>query len=304
MRVALAIAAAIALAAGVGARGTAPRPAGWIVFNALANGPGYEELFVADLDSGRVRQLTHSGGYNPSWSPEGSQVAFEWVSGGPCGSPACSRIWLNGAEGSNRRPFTPANLRCESPAWSPAGDRIAYVQWRRSSPSYVNRSSIYTRTIGGEVHRLTNANAFDANPVWSPDGSQIVFSRDGKGLSGNYVMNADGSNQHRLQGNPGTVIESWSPDGRLFAGWRSYGQYNNRFLSLVLNADGTGERRLLGGGLGPVWSPDDRFIAFIPENQDIIRGSVGVIQANATGRRQLFEGPFTQPENLDWHRQP
>ena len=75
-----------------------------------------------------------------------------------------------------------------------------------------------------------------------------MFSRDGKGLYGNYVMNAYGSNQHRLQGNPGTVIESWSQDGRLFAGWRSYGQYNNRFLSLVLNADGTGERRLLSGG--------------------------------------------------------
>ena len=63
-----------------------------IVFNAITNGPGYEELFVADLDSGRVRQLTHSGGYNPSWSPEGSQVAFDWPSNGPCGSPACSRI--------------------------------------------------------------------------------------------------------------------------------------------------------------------------------------------------------------------
>ena len=72
----------------------------------------------------------------------------------------------------------------------------------------------------------------------------------------------------------------------------------------MLNADGTGERRLLGGGLGPVWSPDGRFIAFIPENQDIVRGSVGVIQADGTGRRKLFSGPFTQPANLDWHDQP
>src|SRR2546423_9090788 len=121
MRVFLAIAAAIALCAGVGAGATAPRPAGSIVFNAITNGPGYEELFVADLDSGRVRQLTHSGGYNPSWSPEGSQVAFDWVSGGPRGSPAFSRILLIWAERTRRRPVTAAHPRCPTAGPVPHG---------------------------------------------------------------------------------------------------------------------------------------------------------------------------------------
>lgn len=299
----LGVAAVLALSIGTGCGGeSANRPTGLIVFNAITNGPGYEELYIADLDSGRVRQLTHGGGYDPSWSPDGSRVAFDWPSDGPCNSPACSRIWLIDADGSSRQPFTPANLRCESPAWSPNGDRIAYVQWRPSVGSR-NRSSIYTRTIDGVAHRLTNANAFDGHPVWSPDGHQIAFARDGKGAYGNYVMNADGTGQHRLtHGNPDTVIESWSADGHRFTGWRSYGPYNNRFLSVVLDADGTGERQLLRGGEGPVWSPDGRFIAFIPENQDIRRGVVGVIRADGTSRLKLFSGRFTQPANLDWHR--
>ena len=58
---------------------------------------------VIDLDSGRVRQLTRgeAGGYDPSWSPDGSQIAFEWVTEGPCNSPSCSQISLIDADGSN-----------------------------------------------------------------------------------------------------------------------------------------------------------------------------------------------------------
>jgi len=98
---------------------------------------------------------------------------------------------------------------------------------------------------------------------------------EGKDSHANYVIDADGTDLYRLRGNPDTVIESWSPDGRQLVGSRSYGPYNNNYLSVVLNADGSGERRLLRGGDGPVWSPDRGFIAFIPERQDIVRGLVG-----------------------------
>jgi Tol biopolymer transport system component len=243
-----------------------------------------------------VRQLTHgaAGGYNPSWSPDGSQIAFDWGSGR-------SRIFLINADGTRRRPFTPANLRCEEAAWSPAGDRIAYVQWRRSART-ANRSSIWIRSVDGrEVRRLTLAKAFDSAPVWSPDGTKIVFSRDAKGSAyGNYVINADGTGLRRLRGNRYTHITSWSSDGKRLTGTRSYGRFSNKFLSVVVNSDGSGERLLLRGGLDPVWSPDGQFIAFLPEDEDITRGWVSVVRADGTGRRRLFSGRFTQPEHLDW----
>jgi Tol biopolymer transport system component len=311
MRVGLAFALAATISLGIAGgqetvRSAQARPSGWIVFSADAPEFGPNHVFVADLDRGRLRQLTNGavGGYNPSWSPDGSQIAFERVSGGPCNSPACSRIFLMNAYGSRRRPFTPANLRCEDAAWSPAGDRIAYVQWRRSAGDE-NRSSIWIRAVdGSEVRRVTFAKAFDSAPVWSPDGTKIVFSRDAGRASGNYVVNADGTGLRRLRGNRATVITSWSSDGRYLTGWRSYGPYNNRFLSVVLDADGSGERLLLRGGLGPVWSPDGEFIAFHPEDEDISRGWVSVVRANGLGRRKLFIGSFTQPEHLDWIRRP
>jgi Tol biopolymer transport system component len=283
------------------------RPSGLIVFTAdpTNDGPWYSQLLVADLDTGRIRQLTRraNGGYNPSWSPDGSQIAFDWVSDGPCRSPACSRIFLINADGTGRRPFTPARLRCEGAAWSPTGDWIAYVQWRPSA-GFDNRSSIWIRSVDGrDVRRVTFAKAaFDSAPVWSPDGTRIIFSRDAKSASGNYVVNADGTGLRRLRGNHATGITSWSPDGTRLAGSRVYGRWNNKDLSVVLNSDGSGERLLLRGGGSPVWSPDGRFLAFNPEYEDLSRGWVSIVRADGKGRRKLFSGNFTQPAHLDWLR--
>jgi TolB protein len=294
--VGVAIVLAIAVSGSASASGR--QPSGLIAFDAVTNGAGYEQVYVADLGSGRVRQLTKTGGYNPSWSPDGSHIAFEYPSEGPCGSPACSSISIVAADGSDRHLFTPPRLRCEAPAWSPRGDLIAYVQWRNGIDA-----SIYTRSMAGVVHRLTHAtNAFDSNPVWSPDGARIVFDRMVRYAYVNYVMDADGTHLHRLDGNPNTTISSWSPDGSLLTGSRVWGLYNNQNLTSVLNADGTGERRLLSDGSDPAWSPDGRLIAFVPDNQDLVHGSVGVIGADGKGRHRLFAGRFTQPGNLDWLR--
>ena len=46
--------------------------------------------------------------------------------------------------------------------------------------------------------RLTNSNAIDTSPSYSPDGSQVVFTSDRGGRAQIYVMNADGSGQTRI----------------------------------------------------------------------------------------------------------
>lgn len=297
---------ALAASIGLGLGGQAPpesRPSGLIVFSAGSS----NHLFVADLDRRSVRRLTHGkGGYNPSWSPDGSQVAFDWVSDGPCNSESCSRIFLINADGTRRRPFTARNLRCEEAAWSPAGDRIAYIQWRPSPSAGSNRSSVWIRSVDGSgARRVTFAKAaFDSSPVWSPDGTRIIFSRHAGAASGNYVVRADGTGLRRLRGNRRTWITSWSSDGRRLLGDRSYGAFNNEYLAVVANADGSRERVLLRDGLGPVWSPGDQFVAFLPEDADISRGWVNVVRADGKGRRKLFSGTFTEPSHLDWIARP
>ena len=68
---------------------------------------------------------------------------------------------------------------------------------------------------GSEQTRLTNNDAGDGQPRWSPDGENIAFVSDRD--DGNfqiYVMNADGSEQTRLtNNNADDCSPTWSPDG-------------------------------------------------------------------------------------------
>ena len=66
---------------------------------------------------------------------------------------------------------------------------------------------------GGDEINLSNNDADDLSPSWSPDGEKIAFSsnRD-NGNFDIYVMNADGSGQTRLTDDPAKDL---SPAGHL-----------------------------------------------------------------------------------------
>lgn len=68
---------------------------------------------------------------------------------------------------------------------------------------------------GTNLVQLTNSPAFDAFPIWSPDGSKIAFfSERNAGNDEIFLMNASGSNQQNLSNNEASdAFPSWSPDG-------------------------------------------------------------------------------------------
>jgi TolB protein len=110
--------------------------------------------------------------------------------------------------------------------------------------------------------RLTDDAAIDTSPSYSPDSQQIVFESDRGGQPQLYVMNADGSNPHRIsfgQGSYGTPV--WSPRGDLIAFTR---RNAGQFAIGVIRPDGSGERILTEGfhNEGPTWSPNGRVIMF------------------------------------------
>ena len=123
-------------------------------------------------------------------------------------------------------------------------------------------------------------------------------------------MNADGSGQRRLTNGGdsgcGRVESAWSPDGRRIAivGNPMFPPstgtpYTYDSTIYVMNADGSGQRRLTGtAGFedSPAWSPDGQKIAF---GRD---GGVYVVNADGSGERRLtrnraaFHGPAWSPD--------
>ena len=110
---------------------------------------------------------------------------------------------------------------------------------------------------GGNERRVATGGS---DPIWSPDGSRILYTGDSRPGSGNgsgtaelWVMDADGTNRRRLA--TGDGHGGWSPDSSRIV-YRSDGLW-------VVGADGTGRTRLVAGNAwSPVWSPDSSRVVY------------------------------------------
>ena len=67
---------------------------------------------------------------------------------------------------------------------------------------------------GGKADRITNNDAYDVSPVWSPDGKSIAFGSDRHGNMDVYIMSYQGGNPRRLTyHSSGEIPSAFSHDG-------------------------------------------------------------------------------------------
>jgi TolB protein len=151
------------------------------------------------------------------------------------------------------------------PAWSPDGKRIVYVVQRFHEDGRTDRSDIWIMNADGSDPRpLTDGPGSSASPAWSPNGTEIAFSRGDP--SNLYVIGADGSGLRRVTsltaGDDSASSPSWSPDGSRIV-FSPSGEVEKDLY--VVNRDGADERLLLhmpGLQIEPAWSPDNETILF------------------------------------------
>jgi len=115
-------------------------------------------------------------------------------------------------------------------------------------------------------------------PLWSPDGSKILYLSDKNGIRDFFVINADGSNPVRINAE-GTSenFPEWSPDGSKIVFQNSI---DTMIIDIMLvNSDGSGLTNLteplynlILRNRQPTWSPDGTKIAFA-SNHINIRGT-------------------------------
>jgi Tol biopolymer transport system component/predicted Ser/Thr protein kinase len=182
---------------------------------------------------------------------------------------AMSRVWEPGAY--------------DSLAVSPDGTRAAVS--RSSAVQGVTASNLWLLDLArGTNKRFTSSVGRNDHPVWSPDGSRIVFvsSREGGATSSQnlYQKPASGAEDETVLFRSGEakVPTSWSGDGRFLLYTVADPKTKNDIW--VLSMDGDHRRtRLLGTEFSESqaqFSPDSRWIAYTSDasgrNEVYVRG--------------------------------
>jgi Tol biopolymer transport system component len=259
--------------------------------------PGEKVWYVHVMDSdgsNRVRLVEGQAGFlaAPSWSPDGSQIAFvSDVEGEP-------DIWVMGSDGSSLVNLTEHEAKDHSPAWSPDGEWIAFASVRDSLYWELYRM----RPDGSDVQRLTWwEDASDLSPTWSPDGTRLAFATKRDGNWEIYTMDRDGGNLARLTEHPADDTNpAWSPDGSRIAFVSTRDGYAEIYLIPIVGGEAVNiSNAPFSSEHGPTWSPDGGRIAFYSDRDgewDIyVMASDGSDVAKLTGDNTDDQVPAWRP---------
>ncbi len=96
-----------------------------------------------------------------------------------------------------------------SPAISPDGTTLAFGAL----------GDLWTMPIGGPPQRLTSDAFIETDPMWSPDGSRLVYASDRGGFMELWLRNVGTGEERQLTDVQGAVaaLPAWSPDGSRIA---------------------------------------------------------------------------------------
>jgi len=228
-------------------------------------------LGVALLAVGVVTCLpgTPPGAGLPSWSPAGDQLAYTVPAEESARIETARPATVSAGQGDLSYDSAPTRVE-----WSPAGDRIAFEK-RTGAISVFGLGR-----FGGGIRELVHVETGTVTELgdWSPDGREVVFTRDGH----IYVVDVTtGAIRYLVDG----VHPAWSPDGLEIA----YANGNDLY---GISPDG-GLPRLIAQTevqVGDIaWSPDSTRLAFLAR-------VIGIVAR--FGGRPVYTAPAQPP--LAW----
>jgi Tol biopolymer transport system component len=226
----------------------------------VANGPVNCRYGGCDLEAASLQ-----------WFPRNDEISFVDKAG---------NVELVRPDGSSVQTIVCHASPLAAVAWSPSGDRLAFVRWlvNVKGPAL---SELVVEPLHGpaRILPLPSGLRFSGLAGWLPSGEGLLLAADrGVHPLELFSMRARGGDPRQLTDNHLDDFDPvWSPDGRRIAfarGQVDYG-YTAAERSLhpgsaaqsslyLMGADGSHVRRLTGSGVDtmPSWSPDGAQIVF------------------------------------------
>lgn len=243
---------------------------------------GYGHTFdiaVVDPEQGSVQRLTENETFEnyPSWSPDGSQIAFLASSDSGWDAVRNTRLVVMAAGGSGRRLVdtgTPSAV-LHPPQWSPDGMHLAFVGTGKDmfelTVGTVDADGVNSRRLGRAA----------SGPAWSPDGTRLAFVTTDKASGGDRILVTVMADETQLREMP--LADDWKPryEGFFHSGlsgvnwistlaWSPTGEqllYTCGLRICVVSLDGApvGQSPTeWWSGSAAAWSPDGTRIAVVP----------------------------------------
>lgn len=221
------------------------------------------------LLSGTALTTDPSQDLRPTWSPDGTQIAYF------SGSSGNNDIWIMDADGENKQQITTHLADDRRPNWSPDGAWIVFDSDRSGV-----RDIWVVDISGGDPIQVNSSSATDNFPSWSSDGSQIAYYAYEGGKLDIWVIALNDLLEGGKAGLPVQVTTgladetnnqctfachspSWSPDSTQLA----YSAENQSQI-WVIGIDGSNPHQVVNSstqllqGLDhfPSWTPDGRLL--------------------------------------------
>jgi Tol biopolymer transport system component len=264
---------------------------------------GDQSVYWTDSDGNNLTKVYGAGStYSPvgdiSWSPDGLQLLFsERLVDSDVPTHYRSDLFVVNLDGTGLQTLADSELPEYWPAWSPDGQRIAFVRRSTIQINGLGSHVFLVNRDGNQEFNLTENITTACCPQWSPDGQRLAFfviMNLGQGLDrGLYVTRVDDWQLIRVH--EGSSDFSWSPEGQ-------YLTFSSGSDIYVIAIDGSSLANLTegsGNDSNPVWQPvarpqpqvtvSDQTIAFV-SNRDG-NDEIYTINADGSGLTNLTNNP-------------